>query len=277
MNYGFVLRFTGVQRHKYTKGVTFMKKLTSILAALFLASALSAQTVAVWGFDSDTFCLENKTAVMSDLLIDELVGINGITVVERNRLDDVIRELDFQNGIYTDPQSVKSVGKMVNADCVITGNTTIIDGDLLVTARLIEVETAKILYTSKMQCSTWKEFYQKLPKFAQECVNKIPSPNRFLGKWICDLDDESYEITFKGNKTCEITTSSEAMSGTYSYGKDKYSGGDMLKVNARAKSSKSKIAWSSLCTFTSDDYSSFNIQIKNSENKTIRASFVKVE
>ena len=254
-----------------------MKKLITIIASIFIAATLSAQTVAVWGFDSDSFCLENKTAVMSDLLIDELVGINGITVVERNRLDDVIRELDFQNGIYTDSESVKSVGKMVNADCVITGNTTFIDGELLVTARLIEVETAKILYTAKMQCSTWKEFYQKLPKFAQECVNKIPSPNRFLGKWICDLDDETYEITFKDNKTCEVATSSETMTGTYTYGKDNYSGGDILKVNAKAKGSKSKITWSSLCTFTSSDYSSFNIQIKNSEGKTVRASFVKIE
>ena len=258
-----------------------MKKLIIILTTLFLTTILStmlfAQTVAVWGFDSDSFCLENKTAVMSDLLIDELVGIDGVTVVERNRLDDVIRELDFQNGIYTDPESVKAVGKMVNADCVITGNTTIIDCELLVTARLIEVETAKILYTAKMQCSTWKEFYQKLPKFAQECVNKMPSPNRFFGKWICDLDDESYEITFKDNKTCEVVTSSETMSGTYSYGKDKYSGGNILKVNSRSKTSKVKIAWNSFYTFTTDDYSSFNIQIKNAEGKTIRASFVKVE
>lgn len=254
-----------------------MKKLITLFTTLFFVATLSAQTVAVWGFDSDSFCLENKTAVMSDLLIDELVGINGITVVERNRLDDVIRELDFQNGIYTDADSVKSIGKMVNADCVITGNTTIIGGDLLVTARLIEVETAKILYTAKMQCSTWKEFYQKLPKFAQECVNKIPSPNRFLGKWLCDLDDESYEITFNDNKTCQVITSSETLTGSYFFGKDSYSGGDMLKVNAKSKGSKSKISWSSLCSFTSSDYSSFNIQIKNSEGKTVRASFVKIE
>lgn len=254
-----------------------MKKLLSLIATIFLASATFAQTVAVWGFESDSFCLENKTAVMSDLLIDELVGINGITVVERNRLHDVIRELNFQNGIYTDPQTVKSVGKMVNADCVITGNTTFIDCELLVTARLIEVETAKILYTAKMKCSTWSEFYRQLPRFAQDCVSKVPSPNRFLGKWVCDLENESYEITFKENKTCDFSTSSENMSGTYSYGKDKYSGGDILKINARSKNSKSKIAWSSLCSFTSDDYSSFNIQIKNSEGKAVRVSFVKIE
>lgn len=254
-----------------------MKKIITLFATILVAANLSAQTVAVWGFDSDSFCLENKTAVMSDLLIDELVGIDGITVVERNRLDDVIKELDFQNGIYTDAESVKSIGKMVNADCVITGNTTFLDGALFVTARLIEVETAKILYTAKMQCSTWKEFYQKLPKFAQECVNKIPSPNRFLGKWLCELDDESYEITFNDNKTCEVKTSSETMTGSYSFGKDKYSGGDMLKVNAKSKTSNEKISWSSFCTFKSFDYSSFNIQVKNKEGKTIRASFVKVE
>lgn len=255
----------------------FMKKIITLISAIFITATISAQTVAVWGFDSDSFCLENKTAVMSDLLIDELVGINGVTVVERNRLDDVIRELNFQNGIYTDPQSVKSVGKMVNADCVITGNTTFIDGELLITARLIEVETAKILYTAKMQCGNWQEFYQKLPKFAKECVNKIPAPNRFIGKWLCDGDNFYYEISFKENKTCEISNGSETFSGSYTYGKDKYSGGEMLKVNAHTEGKKSKISWSSLCTFTSDDYSSFNIQIKNSENKTVRISFTKTE
>ena len=262
-----------------------MKKSILSVLLLLVTWVMSAQVVAVRTFDSDSFCLENKTAVMSDPLVDELSHISGITLVERDRISELLGEIAFQNSGYTDPETVKEQGKMLNADCMIYGNTTLMGGELVVTARLASVESGQILYTAKMKCRTWTEFNDRLPKFAQECVNKIPSPNRFVGTWSCDLDDVSYEVVFAANKKCTVTIVSpdpdviadEELSGTYSYSKDNYSEGNMLKVNARAKGSKTKIAWSSLCTFTTDDYSSFNIQIKNSAGKAVRASFVKIE
>lgn len=261
-----------------------MKKLITIIPALFLAASLSAQTIAVYEFESDIFCLESQTGVMSDLFVDELVNIQGIKIVERDRIAAILREKEFQNQGYTNAETVIEEGQMLNADCIIYGKTTFIDNSLVVTARLADVKTGQILYTAKMQCKTWKEFYQKLPKFALECVNKIPSPNRFIGNWICNSESSTYDITFKENKKCEIKISSSesiaaetALSGTYSYSTDSYSGGKILKINAKSKDGKTKISWSNIYTFTSDDFSSFNMQIKNAENKTVRASFVKVE
>ncbi len=261
-----------------------MKKLITFFLAIFLVTALSAQTIAVYEFESDTFCLETQTGVMSDLFVDELVNIQGIKIVERDRIDSILREKEFQNKGYTNAETVIEEGQMLNADCIIYGKTTFIGDDLVVTARLADVKTGQIMYTAKMQCSTWTEFYQKLPKFAQECVNKIPSPNRFLGSWVCDTDDISYDIVFKDKKKCEITISGSdsiaagtVLTGTYSYNTDTYSSGNILKVTAKSKDGKTKVAWTSMYTFTSDDFSSFNMQIKNSEGKAIRASFVKVE
>ena len=262
-----------------------MKKTIILCLFLLITSILSAQVIAVRPFDSDSFCLEDKTAVMSDLLVDELSHITGISLVERARIEELLGEIAFQNAGYTDPETVKEQGKMLNADCMIYGNTTLMGSELVVTARLASVESGLILYTARMKCKTWSEFYNNLPKFAQECVSKIPSPNRFVGTWSCDLDDVGYEIRFSANKKCTVTViasdpdaiADEELSGTYSYSKDNYSEGNMLKVNARAKGSKTKIAWNSLCTFTTDDYSSFNIQIKNASGKAVRASFVKIE
>ena len=76
-----------------------MKTFKTVFIAAVLAvliAPLSAQTVAVLGFESDSFCLDQRTGVMSDLLSDELVRIEGITVVERKRIDRVIEEMDFQ-------------------------------------------------------------------------------------------------------------------------------------------------------------------------------------
>ncbi|MDE5776802.1 MAG: CsgG/HfaB family protein, partial [Treponemataceae bacterium] len=164
-----------------------MKTFRTILIAAALLTALCtsvfAQTVAVLGFESDSFCLDQRTGVMSDLLSDELVRIEGITVVERKRIDRVIEEMDFQMSGWTDAKTVKAAGKMVNADCVITGSVNTLGATLYVTARMIEVESAKVLHSAKMTCDTWDEFTRKLPQFARECVKKMPSPNRFLGTW----------------------------------------------------------------------------------------------
>lgn len=258
-----------------------MKKLILFIATILFVSILSAQTIAVRNFESDSFWLGRKTDVMSDLLVDELVRIDGITVVERERVSAILGEKEFQNKGYTDPESVIEQGKMLNADCIIYGNTEFLGDDLFITARLASVLTGQIMYTAKMQCSSWDDFYQKLPKFAQEIVNKIPSPNRFLGTWHCDIDDISYDVTFKDKQKCEVIVNSDdseiTLNGNYSYAKDSYSSGTILKVNASAKGVKTKVSWSSFCTFTSEDYTSFNLQIKNSNGKTVRGEFIKIE
>lgn len=122
---------------------------------------------------------------MSNLLIDELIKIEGITVLERNRLNDVIRELNFKDNIYSDTGSAKSLGKMLNTDYVITGDTNFVDTKLVVTAKIVEVETAKIIRSAKMYCSYWSEFYDRLSKFVQSLVGEyITKPSDINLYWV---------------------------------------------------------------------------------------------
>lgn len=175
----------------------------TVLAALL--TPLSAQTVAVLGFESDDFCLDSRTGTMSDLLSDELVRIDGITVVERKRIDRVLEEMDFQMSGWTDAKTVKAAGKMVNADCVITGSVSTLGSTLYVTARMVEVESVKVLHSAKMTCVTWDDFTRQLPQFACECVKKMPSPNHFLGTWEGEVSGGSvYEITFAEKEVARL-------------------------------------------------------------------------
>ena len=253
-----------------------------------LSLNLFAETFVVLNFETDTFCLENKTASMSSLLIDELVNMEGIIVLERNRLNNVIRELNFGKTIYSDINSVKSIGKMLNADYVITGNTNFIGSELVVTARLIEVEAARIVCSTKMHCHSWNEFYSRLEKFSQNLVRKyITKPstiNHLLGVWRCKVDNIYYEIIFNRNSTCKIMISKsidsfikgETIEGIYSYGNEKFSNGSTLKIQAWSKGPKHKIEWSGFYNFLTQNFSSFNAQFKTQDGKTIYASFVKI-
>lgn len=150
-----------------------------------LSLNLFAEIFVVLNFETDTFCLENKTGSMSNLLIDELIKIEGITVLERNRLDDVIRELNFKDNIYSDTGSARSLGKMLNTDYVTTGDTNFVGTKLVVTAKLVEVETAKIIRSAKMYCFYWSEFYDRLPRFAHSLVGEyITKPSDINPYWV---------------------------------------------------------------------------------------------
>lgn len=254
-------------------------KMFAVFAALTLAlcASLSAQTVAVLGFESDDFCLDSRTGTMSDLLSDELVRIEGITVLELKRIDRVIEEMDFQMSGWTDAKTVKAAGKMLNADCVITGSVSTLGATLYVTARMIEVESAKVVYSAKMTCVTWDDFSRQLPQFARECVRKMPSPNRFLGVWEGELSDGTmYEITFAEKGVCTVKTSSdgnfgmaeESGKGTYSYDKN------FLRISARLSSSR--LNWRSVYKF-SGEFTSFNILVpkETGSDEMVRVSFIK--
>lgn len=246
-----------------------MRHIKPILFAAVLAALapLSAQTVAVLGFESDNFCLGSNTGVMSDLLSDELVRIDGITVLERKRIDRVLEEMEFQMSGWTDAKTVKAAGKMVNADCVITGSVDTLGATLYVTARTIEVESGKVLHSAKMSCTTWDDFTRKLPQFARECVKKMPSPNRFLGTW----EGGDWEITFADKNSCTVRRLSDSGAsgesrGTYSYDKN------LLRVDVRGAS----ISWRSVYRFD-PQFGSFNILVPKStgSDEQERVTFAK--
>lgn len=260
-----------------------MKKLLSLLVAVCAAFAFSAQTVAVLGFESDDFCIEDRTGTMSDLLTDELVGLPHITVVERKHIDKVVGEMKFQAKPYTDPATAKSLGKMIGADCVIVGSAEIFGCTLTVTARTIEVETAKILYSAKMTCDTWSEFNRKLPDFARALVSKIPVPAHFTGTWTGivqtgDFADE-YEITFEKNGKCTLNISPDGdFSGTLTASGTWSDNDDILHISARVKTKIARlknINWAAVYAMDGDSFS-MNLPLGEG-GKLVRVQFAKTE
>lgn len=263
-----------------------MKKILLTLVAAFIAAFASAQTIAVMDFESNSFNLESRTATMSDLLTDELVNNDDLIVLERSRINYVLKEMDFQQTTgYTDVATAKSVGQMLNADCVIIGNVNMTGIKMTVTARAIAVETARILSTAKMACTSWSEFDKKLPAFAKDLVKKIPVPNYFVGTWQGSSNETSdtYEIVLDENNKCEVTliTTDEfdgtiELTGVGSYSYD--SSTNMFRLDARLTTdlgTVKKISWRNFAKLDKSR-SSFNYVIKEGK-KQYRLNFAKTE
>ena len=273
-----------------------MKKSVLLSILMFaVAVVLPAQTVAVFDFDCDDEAYYDKVSTMTDLLVHEFVKGGDVTVVERKKIDRVMAEYSFQANPYIDIMTAKQMGKGIGADCIIVGSVAALGCPLYITARMIDVEKGTVLHSAKMSLNFWNEYESQLPKFASECVKKIPQPNIFTGVWTGTLStdefDDSYEITFGEKSKCGVKVVSvdsdgnETVlegSGTYSYTSDSFSGGKIFKLNATFRNAKTKrlrkIEWaypaSMNCTHTEF---SINVYPDNTKKELARLTLSKVE
>lgn len=273
-----------------------MKKPVLILFFVFVVAVfIPAQTVAVFDFDCDDLAFRDKVSTMTDLLIHELVNSGNVTVVERKEIDKIMAEYSFQANPYIDITTAKQMGKGIGADCIIVGSVAALGCPLYITARMVDVEKGTILHSAKMSLNYWEEYEEQLPRFAAECVDKIPMPNFFTGVWTGTVStedfDDSYEITFGEKSKCSIkvvsvdSTGKETVqegTGTYSYSGDNFSRGKIFKLVANFPNAKikhlSRINWSyPLSMSGSQGEFSINIYPDSTKKELARLTLMKVE
>jgi TolB-like protein len=113
-------------------------------------AALAAEpppTVAVLYFDytGKTQELEVLRKGLAQMLISDLSGSDAIRVVERDRIEDLLGELKLQGSGKVDAKSAAKVGKLLGARYLVLGGYFDLQGALRVDARIVEVETGRVL------------------------------------------------------------------------------------------------------------------------------------
>ncbi len=82
---------------------------------------------------------------MVDMLIAELANNPSLIIVQRERVDEIIREQAFQlSGRVTDESTVK-IGRLIGANVLVIGRMIVADGVLRLNAQLIGVEQGTVL------------------------------------------------------------------------------------------------------------------------------------
>lgn len=147
----------------------------SALAALSLVAASVAQpllaqdekrVVAVLRYDNNTGNeeYEHLGRAFSSMMISDLSVIERIQLVERERLEELIAELDLQQSGYVDPESAQSLGMIIGAEYVVTGAFLTVDPDMRLDTRVAKVETSEIVTTAEVtgQQETLFDLQQRL-------------------------------------------------------------------------------------------------------------------
>ena len=152
----------------------------ALAAALLLgtgALAAAPKTVAVAYFDNDSTdrSLDPLRKGLADLLIVDLVNAKSVVVVEREKLQAVVEELELGRSRLADKATALKVGKLLAAHFILTGAYQVAGGTMRVDARLIEVATGAVAATTRVEAKT-EEFYALEKDLVEAVVKALKLP-----------------------------------------------------------------------------------------------------
>jgi TolB-like protein len=120
----------------------------------------NAPVVAVLYFDNNSFGKDRADydglgKGIADLLINDMASNATMRVVERDRIQAVLYEQDLVKSKSIDPQTAVKLGRILGAQYMITGGfMSDGKGGLVLTSRVISVETSAITNPVKLQAKT---------------------------------------------------------------------------------------------------------------------------
>ena len=127
-----------------------------------------ATRIAILYFDSDDPNLKGLSKGLADMLITDLSKFRSLNVVERSKLEEIIKEQDLSNTKRFDNTTAASIGKLLGAECILVGSYFEMMGALRIDARIIDVETGKILKSEGVDGES-KDFF----KLEKDLVKKL--------------------------------------------------------------------------------------------------------
>tara|TARA_Y100001935_G_C17272036_1_gene492508 strand:+ start:108 stop:719 length:612 start_codon:yes stop_codon:yes gene_type:complete len=120
-------------------------KLYSII--LFINFGLSQKTtVAVFEFENNGLD-KSDVRIITERMQSEFVKADGYKVVERSKIDNILKEQKFQNSGCVD-ECLIEIGKMVGAKEALIGSVGKLGNLFTITARLVDVSTGENIRSS---------------------------------------------------------------------------------------------------------------------------------
>lgn len=171
----------------------------ALAASLFAAPALAARpTIAVLPFsiDKDVIVtdgytvlagtIEDQTSLLSNELIHQLVATRKFDVLERSRLDDLLKEKEFQESDYASPDEAPKIARLLGVDYFVLGRIDDLGARrehkaMPYSSRTYEQQEAHVdLYLRVVDARNGRIVAAE--KFASEAKLRDPKPGQNVGK-----------------------------------------------------------------------------------------------
>ncbi|MBX2796944.1 MAG: CsgG/HfaB family protein [Myxococcales bacterium] len=124
-----------------------MRTLWILLLTTLLPHAAWASTLAVLplGMGAGSEEYEGLGTGLAGMMIADLTQVQTLRLVERERLDDLMKEFTLNDTGFVDPATAQRLGKGVGAELILTGSFSVVRDTITMDSRIIRVETADIV------------------------------------------------------------------------------------------------------------------------------------
>lgn len=93
---------------------------------------------------------------VDNILTSQASGYAHLTVLERDAMDRVLKEVRFQNSGITTDQGAAQIGKQLNASKVLVGSVNKLGTTIVITVRLVDVQTGQAEGYREVRCNDCK-------------------------------------------------------------------------------------------------------------------------
>lgn len=137
------------------------------------AEELKNKTVAVVGVDNLHSSISSETIEGLMLFIENsFVNSGKVRVIDRKNIEKITEEYRFQSTSLTDEETAVEIGKLANADYIVTGALSKVGERYYLNVKLIDVESGEIVGSSISDASVEDVFYE----MCNTAVERIMGP-----------------------------------------------------------------------------------------------------
>jgi TolB-like protein len=132
------------------------------------------KTIAISYFDN-TSGSEQYNALskgLADMLITDLSNVKSLKIVEREKLESLLKEIDLGEENFINPNTAQKLGKGLGAAYILTGSFLSVEPMMRIDARLVNVETG-LIEKANMVEGLAKDFFVLENQLAEQLIKNL--------------------------------------------------------------------------------------------------------
>jgi TolB-like protein len=142
---------------------------------VFTVFGLFAQqpVVAVAPFDAISGISATDANMITRVFFIRLGNTNKVSLVDRNMVDRILREHQFQAGDWSNAQKTAELGEALNADWIVRGELEKFGTSILVTVQFYDIRTFRFMGGSDLLLANANEAMEKMDPLVDKLVQTI--------------------------------------------------------------------------------------------------------
>lgn len=136
---------------------------------------------------------------LADMMITDLSNINMLAIVERDKLENILKEQKLNKSKEFDAATASKVGKLLGAQIILTGGYFEMFGSLRLDARFIDVETGKILKSDGVEGEI-NNFFKLQKQLSWKIIKTLDVKITDAEKKSIEMNEKTKALTFDDAK-----------------------------------------------------------------------------